>query len=97
MTVYIVSFSTATKNDSEWRNDYLAEATPALAKHGARVVGVCQPENFERGNDWERAALIEFPSVEAAHAFHADPDYTNAMNLRIANTNGEMYLLNIDN
>lgn len=96
MAVYIISLSTATTDAAEWRDNYLAEATPALAKHGARVVGVCKPENFERGNDWERAALIEFPSVEAAHAFHADPDYKNAMNLRIANTNGEMYLLSID-
>ena len=96
MTVYLISFSTSTTDPASWRDKYLESAGTSLAKHGAKIVGVAKPKNMERGGEWERAALIEFPSIEAAHAFHSDPDYDNAKNLRIANTKGEMYLLELE-
>ena len=67
-----------------------------MAKHGARMIGAGRPKKIERGNNLERAVLIEFPSIEAAQAFHADPDYRDARELRIANTTGEMYFLSVD-
>lgn len=96
MKVYILSFSTATNDPSTWRDHYTKAAKPVLAKHGAKIIGVGQPQNLERGSNWERAALIEFPSIEAVHAFHDDPEYSAAREMRIANTEGEMYLLSMD-
>jgi uncharacterized protein (DUF1330 family) len=96
VTAYLISLKTTTSGDTTWLDRYSKAAGPVLAKHGARMIGAGRPKNIERGNNWERAVLIEFPSIEAAQAFHADPDYRDARELRIANTAGEMYFLSVD-
>lgn len=36
--------------------------------------------------------LMEFPSKEAAQAFHDDPDYKPFLEARLAGASGNMYL-----
>ena len=96
MTAYLISFKTTTTGDATWLDRYSEAAGPVLAKHGGRMLAFGHPENVERGKNWERAVVIEFPSIEAAHSFHEDPSYKDARELRIANTEGEMYFLSID-
>ena len=45
------------------------------------------------GKDWERATIIEFPSIEKLKSFHQDQEYSKVKQLRIDNTIGEMYFL----
>ena len=94
MAAYLIGFSSRNTVDLSWIDAYLKTGPAVLARHGGKVLATAKPGNIERGKNWERATLIEFPSIEAAQAFHNDLDYKDAKDLRIANTIGEMYFLN---
>jgi len=81
MSAYIVFEVTFT--DRSWLEKYGPPTAELVAKHGGRYLSMGGPEKLEG----ERAAphalvIIEFPSVEAAKAWHADPDYQPLLELR---------------
>lgn len=94
MAAYLIGFSNRNTNDLSWIEKYLETGPKILASYGGEVLAINKPENAERGNNWERATLIKFPSIEAARSFHNDLEYKAAKDLRISNTLGEMYFLN---
>ena len=93
MTAYLIGFSKRNTDDLSWIEKYLETGPKILKLYGGEVLATDKPENAERGNNWERATLIKFPSMKAARSFHNDLEYKAAKELRIANTLGEMYFL----
>ena len=76
-SAYIIANVTVT-NPAQYE-DYRKWSSAAIQLHGAEVcVRGGKVEVLE--GDWapERLVILKFPSVEAAKAFHASPDYGKA-------------------
>ena len=75
MTAYLIA--DVTVKDDSWLPEYAANVHDIVSKHGgkylARSANITTMEGPE--TDTNIIALIEFPSVDAAKAFAADPDY----------------------
>lgn len=92
MTAFIV-FNVTIENSS-WQEKYLAPTAELVTKHGGRYIALGSPEKLE-GNRKAPSALviIEFPSVDAAKAWHADPEYQPLMALRQSGSMSEALLV----
>ena len=97
MSAYLISFSTQHSKDPTWIEEYGKNVKPILEKHGGKIISRGTPTLLERGQNWEKATLIEFPSSEDAISFMEDPDYHHIKGLRIFHTSGELYLLKESN
>jgi uncharacterized protein (DUF1330 family) len=83
-----------TVTDRSWQDRYLAPTAELVARHGGRYVALGPPERIEGGREAPSAlVIIEFPSVEAAKAWHADPAYRPLMDLRRAGSVSEALLV----
>jgi len=82
MTVQALALITVT--DKEVLGEYRAKAADALAKHGGSVVAADPaPVVLEAANDRpDIAALLSFPTVEAAEGWIADPEIAAIHKLR---------------
>lgn len=81
---YLVAFVKISDFDA-FAQTYIGPSAPLLAKHGAKLIAasnevVVKEETVPEG--W--GILIEFPSMEAAEAFYADPDYAPLIDTRRA-------------
>ena len=73
---------------------YKELAPPAIAAYGGRYVargGRC--EALEGGWAPSRLVILEFPSVERAHAWWASPEYAEAKAMRHAAARSEMLVV----
>jgi uncharacterized protein (DUF1330 family) len=80
--------------DRAWRKDYVPPTLELIAKHGGRPLAGATPEKLEG----DRAAptmvvILEFPTVEAAKAWHRDPDYQPLAALRLRHAPSEGLLV----
>ena len=69
--------------DREAFERYRAEVPAVIAKHGGRYLvrgGDLHP--VEGGFGLKRLVVLEFPSLEAARAFYASPEYAPLLRLR---------------
>ena len=80
MTAYWIAHVTVT--DPEAYKGYQALAPAAFAAHGARFLARGGPHEVLEGPALERHVVIEFPSLTAARACHASPEYQAARALR---------------
>lgn len=75
MSVYVIADVKVT--DDSWVPDYAANVLDIIHKHGGRYLS--RSANITtiegEGLDSTFVALIEFPSIEAVHAFADDPEY----------------------
>ena len=94
MVTYVIGFSSRDTNDLSWIDVYMKKAPSLLSSHKGKVLAIGKPINLERGKNWQRFTLIEFPSYSYAYQFLEDQDYQDIKNIRIMNTVGEMYCLN---
>jgi uncharacterized protein (DUF1330 family) len=81
MTAFVVFEVTIT--DSSWQDKYLEPTAKIVANHGGRYLALGTPEKIE-GDRMVPSALVilEFPSVNAAKNWHADPEYQPLIELR---------------
>ena len=87
--VFEVTFS-----DRGWRREYVPPTLETIRKHGGRPLAGATPEKIEGGREPPTMViLIEFPSVEAAKAWYADPEYKPLAALRLAHSSGEGLLV----
>ena len=93
MSAYLISFSKPHTKNTNWLDEYSSIVNPLLKKHSGKIISRGSPEIMERGNKWEKATLIEFPSSNEARSFMNDPEYHYIKGLRIYHTSGELYLL----
>lgn len=76
MPAYWIAHVTVT--DPERYKGYQALAPAAFAAHGARFLARGGDHSVMEGPAHARHVVIEFPSLEAARACYASPEYTAA-------------------
>ncbi|MEQ9638681.1 MAG: DUF1330 domain-containing protein [Alphaproteobacteria bacterium] len=80
--------------DPSWREEYAPKTAELVAKHGGKYLSAAPAEKMEG----ERAlpsvvVILEFPSVDAAKAWHADADYQPMIKLRNTGSSAEALLV----
>ena len=71
----------------EGLGEYRKLVGPTLAKHRANVLVSGRGTELE-GTARQVTIVLEFPSVEAAHAWYDDPDYQAILAGRLDNSSG---------
>jgi len=80
MVAYLISEIDVT--DSTAYEPYKKAASESIAKHGGKYVVRGGKSIALEGAAPKRIIVLEFPSMEAAQAFHQSPDYQAAIPLR---------------
>ena len=61
---------------------YMVAAPAALKKYGGRLLAHGEQATTLEGDSWQRHAVIEFDSVEAAHTCYNSSEYSHAKQKR---------------
>lgn len=71
-------------SDAAKFEEYRTRVAPIIAKHGGRYLTKGNAHQFPEGGHWlpERVAIIEFPDMEALHAWYHSPEYQPLIALR---------------
>jgi uncharacterized protein (DUF1330 family) len=80
-------------DDPETYKRYIEIATPAFDRAGARFLARGGKVESLMGTAMSRNVVIEFPSMEAARAFFASSEYTEALTHRRKSSTGEIYVV----
>ncbi len=92
MSAFILAF-VHIKNVEAYNNEYMAKAHPIVVKHGGEAIAVTENVDVLEGKlPKGRLALVKFPSMDAANAFYADPDYQPLIAVRQKYTEGAAVL-----
>ena len=92
MAAYVIA--DARIHDRAAYDEYRSKVLPTLQKHGGRFVVRGGPhEVLEGGWTPTRLVVIEFPSVAAARAWYADPEYAPLLKLRQAAADDDLVLV----
>lgn len=64
-------------HDPEEYAKYLAGFMPIFERYGGEILATSKSETEVVEGEWAypRTVIMKFPSIEKAHAWHADPDY----------------------
>jgi uncharacterized protein (DUF1330 family) len=93
MTAYVISEVEVL--DEATADRYRALAETSIVAHGGHyVVRGAMPELLE--GDWpgqQRVVVVAFPTVEAARAWYASPEYTEALEMRHLALNRRLLLV----
>lgn len=77
--------------DEETYREYRAKAPATVAAAGGRyVVRGGAVTHVEPGWDFHRFVVLEFPSVAAAKAWYASPEYQRILPIRLRSTRSRM-------
>ncbi|MGI9326282.1 MAG: DUF1330 domain-containing protein [Pseudomonadales bacterium] len=80
--VYMVAFVDVSSVE-RYTKEYIANALPLVMKHGGKVLSASDESVVKEGKfPPGRIAIAEFPSMEAAEAFYADPAYQPLIKVR---------------
>jgi uncharacterized protein (DUF1330 family) len=80
--------------DPEAFERYRAAVPPVIARHGGRyLVRGGALERLENADGFNRVVVLEFPSLEAAHAFYHSADYAPLLKLRGDSTESQAVLV----
>lgn len=77
--------------DPAWLDEYRPKCLALVEKHGGRYLAAAfGPEKLEGKDPPDILVVLEFPSVEAAKAWHTDPDYQPLIKLRESGSDIEL-------
>lgn len=81
-------------HDAAGMDAYMAAAGASMVTSGAKIL-VVDPKPDVLEGDWhgDRTIVMEFESVEAAHAWYKSPEYQKAMPLRHAAAESKVAIL----
>ena len=79
--------------DPEIYKSYVQTATPAFQRHHAKFLARGGRTEVLEGAARARNVIIEFPSLEEAHACYHSPEYTAARAIRQKVSDGEFVLV----
>jgi uncharacterized protein (DUF1330 family) len=93
--------------DPSWIESYVSAVQDLLKKQGARYIGrglnrdwaekwgadIAPYEVLEGSTRPDAVVVLEFPSMEAAHAFFEDPEYKPWLDKRLASSKADIYLV----
>ncbi len=82
-------------NDAERYQRYLAGFMPIFERHGGQLLVTSRNEVEVVEGDWvhTRMVVMKFPSLDAAHAWHDDPEYQALADHRHASADTNMILV----
>ena len=91
MVAYVIA--TMSIHDAETYKKYTALTPATVKRHGGRFLTRGEEVITAEGERFtDRMVILEFPSVAAAQAWHADPDYDAASKFRRAASKGRMII-----
>ena len=96
MAAYIIGLGRSVPRGTAWAKEYLPKAAALVAKHGGKplIGGNSTPRLLAlEGNPPLAVVMLEFPSLELAQAWHDDPDYAPLKQLRQANVDMEVFVV----
>ncbi len=73
--------------------DYIAAATPAFEKYGARFIVRGGSFQSMEGNSRERNVVVEFKDYETARSCYTSPEYQHAKSIRVANADADLIII----
>ncbi len=80
--------------DPSWREEYGPTTAKLVAKHGGKYLAASPAEKMEGDRALPSVVVIlEFPSADAAKAWHADVDYQPMIKLRNSGSSAEALLV----
>jgi uncharacterized protein (DUF1330 family) len=80
-------------DDPETYKKYVETAKPAFERHKAKFLARGGTTEVLEGQARARNVIIEFPSMEEAHACYNSPEYAAARAIRQAVSEGEFILV----
>jgi uncharacterized protein (DUF1330 family) len=101
MAAYIIGLRrSAPRGGAAWLKEYLPKTAALVAKHGGKALigGNSMPRLVALEGAEEPPAgvvMLEFPSIEQAQAWHGDPDYAPLKQLRQANIDMELFVVEV--
>jgi len=89
MTAYLIASYDVTDPETyaKYNPASLEQIGGLVARHGGRVLAAGADGDWLGDSRRDVMVLLEFPSREAAMAWHEDPDYVPIRALRLASTN----------
>jgi len=77
-----------TETDPAWREGYLEPTRRLIAKHGGKFLARTSDHTKVEGDAPlpGTTVVLEFPSIEAARAWHTDPEYLPLIEQRRSGT-----------
>jgi uncharacterized protein (DUF1330 family) len=96
MAAYVIGLGRSAPRGTEWAKEYLPKAGALVAKHGGKALigGNSTPRLLAlEGKPPLAVVILEFPSLELAQAWHDDPDYAPLKQLRQANVDMEVFVV----
>jgi uncharacterized protein (DUF1330 family) len=96
MAAYIIGLGRSAPRGMAWAREYLPKTAALVAKHGGKALirGNSTPRLLAlEGKPPLAVVILEFPSLELAQAWHDDPDYAPLKQLRQANVDMEVFVV----
>jgi len=98
MAAYIIGLRRSEPRGTAWLEEYLPKTAALIAKHGGKVLiggNSARPLLALEGAEEPplSVVILEFPSLEQAQAWHDDPDYAPLKQLRQANIDMEVFVV----
>src|SRR5499433_4417888 len=98
MAAYIIGLRRSEPRGTAWLEEYLPKTAALIAKHGGKVlIGGNAPQALMALEGAAKPPLsvvvLEFPALEHAQAFHTDPDYAPLQQVRQANIDMEVFIV----
>lgn len=100
MAAYIIGLRRSAPRGTAWVQEYLPTAGALVARHGGKALigGNSTPRLMALEGAEEPplgVVILEFPSLEQAQAWHDDPDYAPLKQLRQANVDMEIFVVEV--
>ena len=100
MAAYIIGLRRSEPRETAWLEAYLPKTAALIAKHGGKVlIGGNAPQALMALEGEVKPPLsvvfVEFPSLTHAQAFHNDSDYAPLQQLRRANIDMEVFVVEL--
>jgi uncharacterized protein (DUF1330 family) len=91
MPAYVIANIEVT--DPDGYRAYAERVGATIAAHGGRYLARAGRSDVLEG-DWQPARLVilEFPSIDAAHAWYASAEYAELRKVRVAHSRGQVVI-----
>jgi uncharacterized protein (DUF1330 family) len=97
MAAYVIGLRRSAPRHTAWVKEYLPKTAALVAKHGGKglIGGNSAPRilPLEAAEPPVGLVILEFPSLEQAQKWHDDPDYAALKQLRQANVDMEVFVV----
>src|SRR5262245_27803585 len=97
MTAYVIGLRRSVPQQMAWIKEYLPKTAALAAKYGGKplIGGNSTPRllALEGTEPPLGVVILEFPSLEQAQGWHDDPDYAPLKQLRQANVEMEVFVV----